>query len=169
MQPPSQCDQIEKVDETQQPADVVQPRVTAAGDGTVVDGGSGEMDDFLAFDDGGEGAGEPLDNMTPIPRVDAHLRSIQNPRHFRTLYINKLGIWARNEARQLTSSTRKEVARYKTSGYVCGYFRRTLCFGLLFCLQRTSASCCLVFQRPKQKYDRRQLSILYHTINNNNA
>lgn len=148
MQPPSQCDQIEEADETQQPAAEVQPPATEAGD-TTVDGGSGGMDSCLAFDDVGEDAGEPLDKMMPIPRVDAHLRRIQNPRHFRTLYINKLGIWARNEARQLTSSPRKEVARYKSSGYVFDSSRHTICVGLLFFFQRTSSSCFLFFCRPK--------------------
>lgn len=149
MQPPSQCDQTEEADETPQPAPAVHPPATGARNATV-DGGSGEMDGCSALDDIGEDVGEPLDKMMPIPRVDAHLRRIQNPRHFRTLYINKLGIWARNEARQLTSSPRKEVARYKTSGYVFDYSRPTFCVGLLFCVQRSSSSCFLFFLPPKE-------------------
>lgn len=133
MQPPSQCDQLEEADETSaEPAAAARPPTARAGDATVVGGGAGEMDGCEALDDIGEEAGDPLDKMMPIARVDAHLRRIRNPCHFRTLYINKLGIWARNEAMELTSSTRKEVARYKTSGYVCVSFRR-ICFALVRC------------------------------------
>lgn len=49
---------------------------------------------------------------SPSARVEPHLKKIRSPDHFRTQYLSNLGIWATDQAKQLTSARRTE-ARYR--------------------------------------------------------
>lgn len=68
----------------------------------------------------------PRGVTTSIPRVDIQLKRVRSPDYFRTQYISNLGIWANNQAKQLTSAPRTEV-RYKINsvhGYVMFFFHK---------------------------------------------
>ena len=75
----------------------------------------------------------PLSTSTPFPRAEMHTKKIRSPDHFRTQYLSNLGIWADNQAKQLTSAPRTEARYRRNVGYAC---LRSSCFLFLLGLRR---------------------------------
>lgn len=59
----------------------------------------------------------PLSTSTPVPRMEMPLKKNRSPGCLRTQYLSNLGIWADNQAKQLTSSPRTEARYRRNVGY----------------------------------------------------